>query len=88
MSEQPAPRILLVDDDRASRETLSEWVERQGWEPIAVKDGDEALEEIADRRQMSLPALIREIDETRGEAALSSAIRVYLLNRYRSGGSR
>ncbi len=48
MSNQPVPRILLVDDDQASRETLSEWVGRQGWEAIAVKDGDAALEHLHD----------------------------------------
>jgi DNA-binding NtrC family response regulator len=48
MSDHPTPRILLVDDDQASRETLSEWVERQGWEAIAVKDGGEAIQHIHD----------------------------------------
>ncbi len=48
MPEHPPTRILLVDDDRASRETMREWVERQGWEAIAVKDGGEALEHIQD----------------------------------------
>ncbi len=48
MSEHSARRILIVDDDQASREALAEWVERQGWEAIAVKDGDEAIEHIHD----------------------------------------
>lgn len=48
LSRMPQPRILLVDDDEDSRETLREWVERQGWEAIAVKDGDAALKHIHD----------------------------------------
>jgi DNA-binding NtrC family response regulator len=48
MSERSVPHILLVDDDRASRETLAEWVERQGWKGIAVGDGDEAISHIHD----------------------------------------
>jgi DNA-binding NtrC family response regulator len=39
-------RILLVDDDADSRNALAEWMEREGWEPIAVRDGDEALRHI------------------------------------------
>lgn len=46
MPEQHPPRILLVDDDQASRNTLREWAEQQGWEPIAVEDGQAALEYI------------------------------------------
>ncbi len=48
MSNSSPPRILLVDDDQASRDTLREWVERQGWEAIAVKDGDAAVEFLLD----------------------------------------
>ena len=48
MSDHSPPRILLVDDDRASRNTLTEWIERQGWQPISVEDGDEALKHIHD----------------------------------------
>lgn len=38
-----------------------------------------ALEEIAKRKAVSIPALIAEIDETRAGKNLSSAIRVYIL---------
>ncbi len=48
MSKHAAPRILIVEDDQASRATLVEWATRQGWEPIAVKDGEEAIEHIHD----------------------------------------
>ncbi|MCA9124056.1 MAG: sigma-54-dependent Fis family transcriptional regulator [Planctomycetaceae bacterium] len=46
MSAPIPPRILLVDDDQASRETLREWFEQQGWEAVAVRDGEAALEQL------------------------------------------
>ncbi|MCQ2003794.1 ribbon-helix-helix domain-containing protein [Rhizobium sp. NRK18] len=47
----------------------------------------EELKAIADRRAMSLAALIAEIDDHRSEDAnLSSSLRVYVLEWYRSGG--
>jgi predicted DNA-binding ribbon-helix-helix protein len=47
-----------------------------------------ALHDQADERGCSAPALVAEIDRSRGDATLSAAIRVYLLNHYRnrSGG--
>lgn len=42
-----------------------------------------ALREIAVQRQLTLPELVAEIDAQSREASLSSAIRVYVLNRYR-----
>jgi predicted DNA-binding ribbon-helix-helix protein len=39
-----------------------------------------ALREAAKSREMSLAALVAEIDATRGEANLSSAIRVFVLD--------
>jgi two-component system, NtrC family, response regulator AtoC len=48
MTVSTKPHILLVEDDQDGRETLAEWIERQGWEPIAVRDGDEALQHIHD----------------------------------------
>ena len=47
----------------------------------------DALKEVARTDGRSLATLVKEIDEARGEAALSSAIRVFLLNHYRTGGS-
>ena len=40
-----------------------------------------ALKNCAQERTISLAALVTEIDSTRGDANLSSAIRVYLFNR-------
>lgn len=43
-----------------------------------------ALEEIASKRSLSLAGLVREIDETREAANLSSAIRLSILAWYRT----
>lgn len=45
------------------------------------------LEAIAAERQLSLAGLIREIDETRTTANLSSAVRLAVLAWYRDGGT-
>lgn len=46
-----------------------------------------AFEEIASQRKLSLAALVREIDETREAANLSSAIRLYILRWYRDSAA-
>ena len=42
-------RILVVDDDEALRETLSEVLSDEGYEVVAVADGEAALEHVGDR---------------------------------------
>ncbi len=42
-----------------------------------------ALKDIAQSRGHSVAALVAQIDEGRGEAGLSSAIRIFLLDHYR-----
>lgn len=44
-----------------------------------------ALEELALERGLTLPQLVREIDETRAGPNLSSALRVAVLKRWRPG---
>jgi predicted DNA-binding ribbon-helix-helix protein len=44
-----------------------------------------ALKDAAQESGCSVPDLVSEIDKNRGDAGLSSAIRVFLLNRYREG---
>ena len=46
MIEQGNWKILLVEDDPAGREAMCEWLERRGYNPIAVGDGREALKHI------------------------------------------
>lgn len=46
----------------------------------------DGLEALATHRQLPLTALIREIDETRQSANLSSSLRIAVLEFYRSGG--
>ncbi len=47
----------------------------------------EALKEAAAEDQLSLAALVASIDAGRGDANLSSAVRVWLLARYRARGA-
>jgi DNA-binding NtrC family response regulator len=42
----PRDRILLVDDDRHSREALREWLDEEGFDVIAVADGGQAVRHI------------------------------------------
>ncbi len=44
----------------------------------------EALKELSDAQKKSVSQLVAEIDESRGNANLSSALRVYILNRFRT----
>jgi predicted DNA-binding ribbon-helix-helix protein len=48
----------------------------------------DALRELAKERGLSVSALVAEIDETRGEANLSSALRVHVLQAFRGGALR
>ncbi|TWU27629.1 sigma-54-dependent transcriptional regulator [Bythopirellula polymerisocia] len=41
-------RILLVDDDRQSRDAMEEWLEDDGFDVIAVEDGKQALAHLHD----------------------------------------
>lgn len=47
----------------------------------------EALKEAASRERISLAALIARIDERRGDAGLSSAVRVWILEYVRTAGA-
>jgi len=44
----------------------------------------DALREIAGQKNVSVPALVAEVDSTRGDANLSSALRVAVLRHYRA----
>ena len=48
MSQDHAIRVLLVDDDRNSREALAEWLEEEGYQVIAVADGKQAMSRLQD----------------------------------------
>ena len=47
----------------------------------------DALREAATRERLSLAALIARIDESRGKAGLSSAVRVWILDDVRRGSA-
>ncbi len=48
MTKQGKWKILLVEDDPDGRQAMCEWLERRGYEPIAVSDGQEAIEHLDD----------------------------------------
>ena len=48
MTANGPTRILLVDDDRRSREALGEWLEEEGFEIVAVEDGKQAVARLKD----------------------------------------
>jgi two-component system response regulator HydG len=48
MTDPTQWKILLVEDDPAGRQAMSEWLERRGYDAIAVGDGQEAIEHIHD----------------------------------------
>ena len=43
-------QVLLADDDRAIRESVARALELEGYEVIAVGDGEQALEAVADQQ--------------------------------------
>ncbi len=42
--EEAAPEILVVEDDRATADLISVWLEKEGYRVDVATDGDEALE--------------------------------------------
>ena len=48
MSGDTKFKVLLVDDEPDSLTAMSEWLERRGYAPIAVANGDEALQHLHD----------------------------------------
>jgi DNA-binding NtrC family response regulator len=59
---EPRRNVLIVDDEAASREALSELLKSEGYAPITAKDGAEAL----NRLQASpVPVLISELQTPR-----------------------
>lgn len=48
--EQPAPHVLLVDDDDATRTVIGPALERAGWSIAEAENGRIALARVAERR--------------------------------------
>lgn len=48
MTENGKWKVLLVDDDRLSREAMADWLESEGFDVFAVADGHAALQHIHD----------------------------------------
>ena len=45
---QNKPRILVVDDDRSSRQILMTWLEKNGFEVVVAVDGQDAMSHLYD----------------------------------------
>ena len=43
---KPPARILIVDDEAIMRDSLIDWLMEEGYEPIAVEDGQKAIEQV------------------------------------------
>ena len=48
MTENEKWKVLLVDDDRLSRGAMADWLESEGFDVLAVADGQAALQHIHD----------------------------------------
>ena len=44
--DKPRLRVLLIDDDPDSLDAMAEWIERKGFEPIAVANGEQAFQHL------------------------------------------
>jgi two-component system response regulator MprA len=53
LAVRPAPRVLVVDDDRAVRESLRRSLEFNGYDVSLAADGAEALAGIGGERPTS-----------------------------------
>lgn len=48
MTSHPSWKVLLVDDDKLSREAMAEWLESEGFNVLACSDGQAAVQHIHD----------------------------------------
>ena len=73
------------DDKAASARPVKRSVEIAGHKTSISLEAAfwEALREAAERERTSLAALVQRIDQSRGNAGLSSAVRVWLLDELR-----
>jgi len=49
----PTPRLLLVEDDQLVRRSLARWLGAEGFEVLAVADGEEALSVLASATEIA-----------------------------------
>jgi len=47
---RPDVHILIVDDERIMRDSLSAWLQEEGYHVLAVEDGAKALKKVTDKR--------------------------------------
>lgn len=48
------PNILVIEDDRDSREMLCTWLEQHGYQTVAAEEGNEALRKLDELSDFSL----------------------------------
>jgi CheY-like chemotaxis protein len=49
-----SPKVLVVEDDRDSREMLCTWLEEHGYRTVAASEGEEALRKMNETPELSL----------------------------------
>ena len=73
---EPAPAVLLVDDDALMLEVLADLVEQQGWRVLAASSGEQALALLA-RTPVALVVSDHFMPGMRGAELLARARRLY-----------
>lgn len=53
-TQSSRPTVLVIDDDRDSREMICTWLERHGYAAVPAGDGHEALRRMDDTSSLSL----------------------------------
>lgn len=75
------PSLLITDDDRAMRETLSEVFQRRGFNTLLARDGEEAVEivsrQIGSRQPLHLALLDMHMPRLTGLEALREVKRLH-----------
>lgn len=70
---KPAVRIMVVDDEKIVRESLSVWLQKFGYEVVPVEGGQEALD-ILDREEWSILLVDLKMPRVDGIEVLRKAI--------------
>ena len=68
-----ARRLLIVDDSEDLRELLCEFLEMLGYDPVALGDGEAALQRLRDGLKPELVLLDRQIPRLDGPGLLEAA---------------
>ena len=72
---KPAVRIMVVDDEKIVRESLSVWLQKFGYEVVAVEGGEKALD-LLDREEWSILLVDLKMPRIDGIEVLRKALEV------------